>query len=114
MTLVTENEVLRDLETRSTNLGSGDIDELANGSESTVEPTVDTPTNEQLIKVLKGNPSDAEIAALVAVLSAAAASTSAAPESTRPVELWGHPTSLHRGVSPFSPYAYPQLSHLRD
>ena len=46
------------------------------------------------IRVLKGNPTDAEIAALVTVL----AGLSGAPADTGPVEinLWGHPVDKLR------------------
>ncbi|MEV4126384.1 acyl-CoA carboxylase subunit epsilon [Nocardia sp. NPDC049707] len=65
------------------------------------------------IRVIKGAPSDEEIAALVCVLSAAANSAvSSGPVG--PADSWGRPTLLHRGTSPCSPYAFPQLSHLRD
>lgn len=69
--------------------------------------------SEQLIKVEKGNPSDDEVAALVAVLTAAAA---AGPVQgvQRPAETWGRPEFMHRGLGPFAPYAFPSLSHLRD
>ncbi|WP_212761445.1 acyl-CoA carboxylase subunit epsilon [Nocardia uniformis] len=67
-----------------------------------------------IVQVLKGNPSDDEVAALVAVFAAAAASGSAADGSRGPADMWGRPTLLHRGSSPFSPYAFPALSHLRD
>ncbi|APE33407.1 hypothetical protein BOX37_04865 [Nocardia mangyaensis] len=70
------------------------------------------PIGEPLFHVLKGAPTDEDIAALAAVLSAAAAAAPA--EGTRgPVDAWGKPTMMHRGTSPFSPYAYPLLSHLR-
>ncbi|WP_280232497.1 acyl-CoA carboxylase subunit epsilon [Nocardia cyriacigeorgica] len=60
----------------------------------------------------KGAPTDEEIAALVTVLTAAASSGAAAgPQG--PSDFWGKPTMMHRGTSPFSPYAFPQLSHLR-
>ncbi|NEW41841.1 acyl-CoA carboxylase subunit epsilon [Nocardia cyriacigeorgica] len=60
----------------------------------------------------KGAPTDEEIAALVCVLTAAAGSGSAeGPQG--PNDFWGRPTMMHRGTSPFSPYAFPQLSHLR-
>ncbi|PWV77481.1 acyl-CoA carboxylase epsilon subunit-like protein [Nocardia neocaledoniensis] len=67
---------------------------------------------EPLFRIVKGAPTDEDIAALVAVLSAAAA---AAPASAPagPADSWGVPTLQHRGTSPFSPYAYPLLSHLR-
>ncbi|WP_306360647.1 acyl-CoA carboxylase subunit epsilon [Nocardia sp. CC227C] len=66
-----------------------------------------------VVQVLKGNPTDDELAALVAVLTAAAANAAAAPVATGPTDMWGRPTLLHRGTSPFSPYAFPALSHLR-
>jgi hypothetical protein len=71
--------------------------------------TVDAATateGEQLpvIKVLKGNPSDVEIAALVAVL--AAAGSGAAPVDTTPPDHWGEPVKMHRGRTAFSPYAF--------
>jgi len=67
-----------------------------------------------VIRVLKGNPDDVELAALVAVLTAAASAAPAGPlTSARPPETWGDPTLMHRGTPPFSPYAYPSLSHLR-
>lgn len=58
------------------------------------------------IRVVKGNPSDEEIAALVAVLTAAAASASKPVRDTRPPELWGTPASMHRTYAPSSPYSY--------
>ncbi|WP_084727966.1 acyl-CoA carboxylase subunit epsilon [Rhodococcoides yunnanense] len=57
------------------------------------------------IRVVKGNPSDEEIAALVTVLAAASASSST-PAEKRPTELWGTPASMHRTHPPFSPYSY--------
>ncbi|WTL59141.1 acyl-CoA carboxylase subunit epsilon [Nocardia sp. NBC_01499] len=79
---------------------------------------VDAPVAESAAKaaapfftVVKGNPSDEEVAALVCVLTAAA--ESAAAGSSGPADMWGRPSFMHRGTSPFSPYAYPQLSHLR-
>lgn len=67
-----------------------------------------------IIQILKGNPSDDELAALVAVFGVAAAGGSAVSGSHGPADMWGRPTLLHRGSSPFSPYAFPALSHLRD
>ena len=57
------------------------------------------------IRIVKGDPSDEEIAALVAVLTAAQGSASA-PADTRPVELWGSPVTMHRTFAPFSPYSF--------
>ncbi|QCQ92036.1 acyl-CoA carboxylase subunit epsilon [Rhodococcus sp. SGAir0479] len=60
-----------------------------------------------VITIVKGNPTDEDIAALVAVLSAAAAAASSEPEGDgRPPETWGAPTRMHRGHAPFSPYSF--------
>ncbi|MFE7796039.1 acyl-CoA carboxylase subunit epsilon [Nocardia sp. NPDC057440] len=80
------------------------MDLVASSAESGEKP---------FIRIVKGSPSDEEVAALVCVLTAAANSASAA-RSTGPADNWGRPTFMHRGTSPFSPYAFPQLSHLRD
>ncbi|SEC01985.1 Acyl-CoA carboxylase epsilon subunit [Rhodococcus koreensis] len=68
---------------------------------------------EPFLKVVNGSPSDEEIAALVAVLSAAAAAGSGDPDSGIPPESWGAPTRMHRSVAPFSPYAFPNVSAYR-
>ena len=70
-------------------------------------------SNEQLVQVLKGSPTDDELAALVAVLTAAASSAPAPAGPAKPVELWGNPTFSHRGAAPFSPYSFQHLSQLR-
>jgi hypothetical protein len=57
------------------------------------------------VRIVKGNPSDEEIAALVAVLTAAAASADPVAD-TRPPELWGSPAAMHRTFAPFSPYSF--------
>lgn len=57
-----------------------------------------------VIKVLKGSPTDFEIAALVAVL--AAAGSAATPTDTAPTDNWGAPARMHRQRAPFSPYAF--------
>ncbi|MFX1758012.1 Uncharacterised protein [Rhodococcus gordoniae] len=59
------------------------------------------------LRIVKGNPTDEEIAALVAVLAAAAASAGEDVSDTRPPETWGDPTRMHRRWAPFSPYSYP-------
>ncbi len=74
-------------------------------------PTADAG-EQPFIRIVKGAPTDEEIAALVCVLTAAANAASA-PGSTGPADGWGRPTAMHRGTSPFSPYAFPALSHLR-
>ena len=65
------------------------------------------------LTVVKGSPSDEEIAALVAVLSAVAAAGSGDPDSGIPPESWGAPTRMHRSIAPFSPYAFPNVSAYR-
>ncbi|WP_024802408.1 acyl-CoA carboxylase epsilon subunit [Nocardia sp. BMG51109] len=105
MTAVADEEVLRAAELDLS------VDELvamepeADGADSPAGP---------VIRILKGSPTDDEIAALVCVLAAAAAGSSAAPGPVGPIDQWGKPTLMHRGTSPISPYAFPQLSHLRD
>ncbi len=57
-----------------------------------------------VITVVKGSPTDVEIAALVAVL--AAAGSAAAPTDTAPADNWGTPARMHRQRAPFSPYSF--------
>ncbi|MCX4097277.1 acyl-CoA carboxylase epsilon subunit [Nocardia sp. alder85J] len=87
------------------------VDELVDTIESVVSET-ESPGG-PVIRILKGWPSADEIAAVVCVLSAAAAGTGVAAEAG-PVDLWGRPSYMHRGTTSFSPYAYPFVSHLRD
>ncbi|WP_040788757.1 acyl-CoA carboxylase subunit epsilon [Nocardia paucivorans] len=110
MTIVAEEEVLAaaelDLTAESTaDTRGGDADA------STVATTAEG--REPFLVIEKGAPTDEEIAALVCVFAAAAASAGATTGSTGPRDLWGVPTMLHRGTSPNSPYAYPYLSNLR-
>ena len=70
----------------------------------------------QVIKVLRGAPTDIELAALVAVLTAAAAGPSngngqAAP---RAEETWGHPTLMHRYPTAFAPATFTVSPQLRQ
>ncbi|QIS01888.1 acyl-CoA carboxylase subunit epsilon [Nocardia brasiliensis] len=109
MTTVAEEDVLTAAELDLSVGALADQTEQAEGAQAgTAESAA---TGEPFFRVLKGNPSDEEIAALVCVLSAAA--NEAAAGSTGPIDMWGRPTFMHRGTSPFSPYAFPQLSHLR-
>ncbi|MFI9506577.1 acyl-CoA carboxylase subunit epsilon [Nocardia sp. NPDC052566] len=92
------------------------VDPIMDEVESTVAAEVDAvpaATEQPFIRIEKGSPSDAEVAALVCVLTAAA-NSAAATGPTGPQDQWGRPTLMHRGSSPFSPYAFPALSHLRD
>lgn len=109
MTTVAEEDVLTAAELELA------VEPLVEEVELSVSAVIEEPvavTGEPLFRVVKGAPTDQDIAALVAVLSAAVAEAPAA--GTRgPVDTWGKPTMMHRGTSPFSPYAYPMLSHLR-
>ncbi|WP_327148265.1 acyl-CoA carboxylase subunit epsilon [Nocardia sp. NBC_01329] len=106
MTIVAEEEVLAaaelDLATRDVAVDT--TTEAAAG-------TAATNGEQPFLVIEKGAPSDAEIAALVCVFTAAAAGS--ASTDSGPQDLWGTATLMHRGNSPFSPYSYPQLSHLR-
>ncbi|MEV6273680.1 acyl-CoA carboxylase subunit epsilon [Nocardia sp. NPDC051832] len=104
MTTVAEEDVLTAVELDLT------VEDMQ--AEVTAEAAAPGATAQSLFRVVKGSPTDAELAALVCVLTAAAGGGSAAA-GTGPQDMWGRPTLLHRGTSPFSPYAYPQLSHLR-
>ncbi|MBF6125415.1 acyl-CoA carboxylase subunit epsilon [Nocardia brasiliensis] len=109
MTTVAEEDVLTAAEL---DLSVGALPDQAESAEGTAAAADTAATGEPFFRVLKGNPSDEEIAALVCVLSAAA-EDAAAVGSSGPTDMWGRPTFMHRGTSPFSPYAFPQLSHLR-
>ncbi len=59
-----------------------------------VEPVDTTP----LLRVVKGDPSPEELAALVAVVAARNAAAAAAEAPARkPRSEWGHPVRQHRG-----------------
>ncbi|MGF0309463.1 acyl-CoA carboxylase epsilon subunit [Rhodococcus sp. IEGM1428] len=57
------------------------------------------------VRVVKGNPSDEELAALVAVLKAAQGGPASVGSSV-PAELWGSPELLHRRFAAQSAYSY--------
>lgn len=86
---------------RETNIA--EADELIESAGLT-DAAEQTPS-EPAIRIVKGNPSDGEIAALVAVLTAAAAASESVADTTPP-ELWGTPASMHRTFAPFSPYSF--------
>ncbi|WP_019932990.1 acyl-CoA carboxylase subunit epsilon [Nocardia sp. BMG111209] len=106
MTTVSDEEVLRAAELDLS------VEELVD----TIVSAVSGPESPAgpVIRILKGSPTADEIAAVISVLSAAAAAGSAAPVASGPIDMWGRPSFMHRGTSSFSPYAYPFVSHLRD
>ena len=60
---------------------------------------------------LHSNPSDEDLAAIIAVVTAAVAP---APEGPKPPrDGWGLDTSSGRGASPNVPWTYPNVSNLR-
>ncbi|NLU81889.1 acyl-CoA carboxylase epsilon subunit [Rhodococcus sp. HNM0569] len=76
---------------------------------STAAESASAQSGADAIRIVKGAPTDEDIAALVAVLSAAAASSGPA-ESALPPELWGSPTRMHRVFAPTSPYSFPNVA----
>lgn len=81
---------------------------------TTSESATPTEAGEPFVRVVKGSPSDEELAALVTVLASAAASGTTASGSSLPPETWGDPVQMHRTAAPFSPYSFPNVgSHRR-
>ncbi|MGV9820461.1 acyl-CoA carboxylase subunit epsilon [Nocardia xishanensis] len=106
MTTVAEEDVLTAAELDLA------VDPIAEEVEAVTVDAAAEAGEQPFIRIVKGSPSDEEIAALVCVFSTAA-NASGASGPTGPADGWGRPTMMHRGTSPFSPYAFPQLSHLR-
>lgn len=80
-----------------------DITEVSDPHQLTLdEPAHDTPE----IRVLKGHPTDAELAAVVTVLAAAGGSPTPGPQE---LNRWGHPVDKLR-----YPFASWQSVTLRD
>ncbi|CAM4239939.1 acyl-CoA carboxylase subunit epsilon [Nocardia ninae] len=111
MTTVAEEDVLTAAELDLTVGSLDDEVEAAHNVDGSAATESAAEAAKPFFTVVKGNPSDEEIAALVCVLTAAANDSAAGPSG--PPDMWGRPTFMHRGTSPFSPYAFPQLSHLR-
>lgn len=112
MTTVAEEEVLTAAELDLAVDSLPDQDTAADAGTGPAA-TASAAGQQPFLVIEKGEPTDEEVAALVAVLSIAANAGDAASTDNRPIDLWGRPTLLHRGTSPFSPYSFPELSHLR-
>ncbi|TQF66028.1 acyl-CoA carboxylase subunit epsilon [Rhodococcus spelaei] len=95
MTATTRDTTLEDVEVLSE--AAATVDAAAAASTEGAQLPV--------IKVVKGSPTDVEVAALVAVF-AAASSSGEAPVDTTPAEHWGDPVKMHRARAPFSPYSF--------
>jgi hypothetical protein len=82
------------------------------GSDETASGTTASQPHEPHIEVCKGKPTDAELAALVAVLgSAGAAPAPAQPEHTR----WGLPVDrLRFAMSNYQRLTMQQMTHLKQ
>ena len=65
------------------------------------QPGEDAAPQRPFLRVVKGNPSDEEVAALVAVLQAAATGTAPAP--ARPAREWSAPHRRLRTTLPSGP-----------
>jgi len=64
--------------------------------------TPDAPEQQPLLRVVKGDPTPEELAALVAVIAARNAAAAAAEgDAPQPRSQWGHPTRQHRTVHRF-------------
>ncbi|MEE3848779.1 acyl-CoA carboxylase subunit epsilon [Gordonia sp. LSe1-13] len=57
-----------------------------------------SPAAAPFLRVVRGNPSDEEVAALVAVVAAAAGSGEPGPAESGPRDDWGRPVDLLRPI----------------
>ncbi|MFC9514202.1 acyl-CoA carboxylase subunit epsilon [Nocardiaceae bacterium NPDC056970] len=107
MTATTREDALTDAELLdASSLEGAALAEAVAGLEADAAVSSESPQS-PMITVVKGNPTDAEIAAVVTVLCAAAAAASGEPAGDGlPPETWGAPTRMHRGHAPFSPYSF--------
>ena len=86
-----------------------DITEVSDAREMTIDdPTPPVPE----IRVVKGNPSDSEVAALATVLASAAGAT--APPGPQELNMWGHPIDkLRYSVFSWQQVTLVERQHLR-
>jgi hypothetical protein len=87
-----------------------DITEVSDPRDMTID--VAAPTSAPEIRILKGQPTDAEVAALVAVLSAAGGGTpEPGPQELNP---WGHPVDkLRYGLTSWQHVTLLERTHMR-
>ncbi|RVW05219.1 acyl-CoA carboxylase subunit epsilon [Rhodococcus xishaensis] len=110
MTATTREDLLTDTELLTPSvdaaaLEGAELEEAIAGLESQEADEAADPKT-PLIKIVKGNPSEEEIGALVAVFTAAAEGAGDAVTDPRPPETWGSPTRMHRGHGAFSPHSF--------
>jgi Acyl-CoA carboxylase epsilon subunit len=87
-----------------------DITEVSDPQELTIDAPIDASVPE--LRVLKGNPSDEELAALVSVLACASGGH---PEpGPQELNLWGHPVDkLRYAVNSWQRVTQLERTHLR-
>jgi hypothetical protein len=87
-----------------------DITEVSDPRDLTIDVPVDPSPPE--IRILKGSPTDDEVAALVAVLTAAGGGT---PEpGPQELNAWGHPVDkLRYGIASWQRITLLERSHMR-
>jgi Acyl-CoA carboxylase epsilon subunit len=77
-------------------------------SDDTVAEATESAPARPFLTVVKGNPSDAEIAALVGVFASAGGSDG--PVDTGPRNLWGTPSDRLRAATGLAPSVFPNLA----
>ena len=88
------------------------------GDETVTDPaTVDefaTPATEPVIQVVKGNPSDDDVAALVTVFAGLTSGVSSADLEPHERDLWGHPVdNLRYSVFSWQRVTQVERMHMR-
>lgn len=87
-----------------------DITEVSDPHQLTLDAPVEHPVPE--IRIVKGAPTDAELAAVVTVLAAAAGGAPA--PGPQELNLWGHPVDkLRYGLNSFQIVTLKDRTHLR-
>ena len=81
-----------------------DITEVSDPADMTIDAPIDSSV--PAIRILKGNPSDEDLAALVTVL--AGGSGGAAHPGPQELNLWGHPVDKLR----YSPVSWQRITQL--
>lgn len=97
---ILSDSVLEDVEVLAE--AAATVDSAAE-AEAAATGAADTRT--PFLTVLKGSPTDADVAALVTVFAAAAAAADSVVDNT-PQDRWGEPVQMHRTRAPFSPYSF--------
>ncbi|MFZ2526620.1 MAG: acyl-CoA carboxylase subunit epsilon [Rhodococcus sp. (in: high G+C Gram-positive bacteria)] len=109
MTATTEEKIITDIDSTETADAVGEVAVIdAAGDDAAARPEAAEvlPEAPVAFRIVKGNPTDEDVAVLVSVL-AATSSDGASDGDGRPAETWGAPTRMHRQWAPFSPYSYP-------